>query len=111
MPFNEEGIKSADEGLISHLKRLSDFKQLYWNLIRDPEIGGDLNIGSCLEAQVEENQSKLRVLGTVSDRLQEEIDRRDNEVLALRKKLNDIQRSNFKLSKRLSERLTNSPRF
>ncbi|XP_065859336.1 protein GRAVITROPIC IN THE LIGHT 1 [Euphorbia lathyris] len=105
VPFNVESIKSADEALVSHLNRLSDFKQLYLNLRRNPDFGDDVNIGSCLEAQVEENQSKLRVLGTVSDRLQEEIDRRDNEVSALRKKLNDLQRSNFKLSKRLSGNL------
>ncbi|WCJ22899.1 hypothetical protein M5689_004961 [Euphorbia peplus] len=105
VPFNVESLKSADEALVSHLNRLSDFKQFYLNLRLRNDVGDDLNVGSCLEAQVEENQSKLRVLGTVSDRLQEEIDRKDNEVSGLRKRLNEIQRSNFKLSKRLSGNL------
>ncbi|XP_050237163.1 protein GRAVITROPIC IN THE LIGHT 1 isoform X2 [Mercurialis annua] len=104
VPLNEEGVRIADEALVSHLQRLSDLKQLHWDLCRNPEFGADLNIGSCLEAQVQENQSKLRVLGTVSDHLQEEIDRKDNQVLELRKKLGEIQRSNAKLSKRLSAR-------
>ncbi|KDP28785.1 hypothetical protein JCGZ_14556 [Jatropha curcas] len=102
VPFNEEGIKSADEALVSHLQRLSDFKQFYGDLSRNPDFGADLPFGSCLEAQVQENQSKLRVLGTVSDHLQAEIDRKDNEVTALRKKMGDLQKSNFNLSKRLS---------
>ncbi|XP_050237162.1 protein GRAVITROPIC IN THE LIGHT 1 isoform X1 [Mercurialis annua] len=105
VPLNEEGVRIADEALVSHLQRLSDLKQLHWDLCRNPEFGADLNIGSCLEAQVQENQSKLRVLGTVSDHLQEEIDRKDNQVLELRKKLGEIQRSNAKLSKRLSGNL------
>eukprot|EP00257_Ricinus_communis_P024402 XP_015584596.1 protein GRAVITROPIC IN THE LIGHT 1 [Ricinus communis] len=102
VPFNEESITAADEALVSHLQRLADLKQLYGDMCKNPDSGADLGIGSCLEAQVQENQSKLRVLGTVSDHLQEEIDRKDNEVFELRKTLSDIQRSNFKLSKRLT---------
>ncbi|XP_031743297.1 protein GRAVITROPIC IN THE LIGHT 1 isoform X2 [Cucumis sativus] len=57
---------------------------------------------------VQENQSKLRVLGTVSDRAQSEIDRKDSEVMALRKKLGELQKSNLRLSKKLSASL-NAP--
>ncbi|OAY62439.1 protein GRAVITROPIC IN THE LIGHT 1 [Manihot esculenta] len=102
VPFNEEGIKAADEALVSHLQSLSDFKHFYGDMCRNPDSGAALPIGSCLEAQVQENQSKLRVLGIVSDHLQAEIDRKDNDVSALRKKLSDLQKSNFKLAKRLS---------
>ncbi|KAG6593618.1 Protein GRAVITROPIC IN THE LIGHT 1, partial [Cucurbita argyrosperma subsp. sororia] len=58
--------------------------------------------------RVQENQSKLRTLGTVSDRAQSEIDRKDSEVLALRKKLGELQKSNSRLSKKLSVNL-NAP--
>lgn len=95
VPLNEESVKSADRALVSHLQRLSEFKRLY-------ESGLGSSMGSCLEAQVEENQSKLRTLGTVADKLQEEIDRRDEEVSALRVRLEEIQSSNAKLSKRLN---------
>ncbi|OAY49337.1 protein GRAVITROPIC IN THE LIGHT 1 [Manihot esculenta] len=106
VPFNEKGIKVADEALVSHLQSLSKFKQFYVNLCTNPDFGAALPIGSCLEAQVQENQSKLRVLGIVSDHLQADIDRKDNEVSALRKKLSDIQRCNSKLAKRLSGNLS-----
>lgn len=102
VPFVEESIKSADRALVSHFQRLSEFKRFYFDFCRDSGSGKDLPIGSCLEAQVEENQSKLRTLGTFSDRLQEEMDQKDNEVVALRKRLDEMQRANSKLSRRLS---------
>lgn len=102
VPFSEDGIKSADEALVSHLQRLSDFKKLYRDLCTRPDLGTDLPVGSCLEAQVQENQSKLRVLGTVSNSLQAEIDKKDNEVSILRESLGELQKYNSKLSTRLS---------
>ncbi|KAI9077873.1 hypothetical protein K1719_040134 [Acacia pycnantha] len=56
---------------------------------------------SCLGAQVEENQNKLRTLGTVSNRLQSELEQKHDEVSALRRKLDEIQKTNVKLSKKL----------
>ncbi|KAI5345193.1 hypothetical protein L3X38_013070 [Prunus dulcis] len=108
VPFVEENLKAADRALISHLQRLSEFKHFYRDFCTSSNFGSDIPIGSCLEAQVQENQSKLRTLGTMSNRLQTEIDQKDNEVMALRKKLGEIQKSNLKLSKRLSATL-NSP--
>ena len=43
-----------------------------------------------------------RVLRTVSDRLQAEIDRKDSEVSAMRVNLGDLHKSNVLLSKRLA---------
>ncbi|KAJ8749031.1 hypothetical protein K2173_013475 [Erythroxylum novogranatense] len=105
VPFNEESIKSADEALVWHLQKLSDFKRFYKDTRGNNESVANFSIGSCLEAQVQENQSMLRVLGSISDRLQAEIDQKDNEVTALRKTLGDVLTSNSKLSKRLSRHL------
>ncbi|XP_073260339.1 protein GRAVITROPIC IN THE LIGHT 1 isoform X2 [Populus alba] len=101
VPFNEENIKVADKASVSVLQRLSDLKQVYRDMCKNPDSDDDLPIGSCLEAQVEENQSKLRILGTVSNSLQAEIDKKDCEVSALKKKLIEVQKSNSLLSKRL----------
>ncbi|KAM1019108.1 hypothetical protein ACFX2I_040544 [Malus domestica] len=108
VPFVEENVTAADRALVSHLQRLSEFKQFYRDFCTSSDSGSDLPIGSCLEAQVQDNQSKLRTLGTMSNRLQTEIDQKDNEVTALRKKLGEIQKSNVKLSKRLSATLNSS---
>ncbi|KAE8727507.1 axial regulator YABBY 1-like [Hibiscus syriacus] len=58
--------------------------------------------------KLQENQSKLRTLKTVSNRLQEEIDEKDNQVSSLRKKLAEIQCANTKLSRRLSGNLNSA---
>ncbi|XP_061998757.1 protein GRAVITROPIC IN THE LIGHT 1 [Rosa rugosa] len=108
VPFVEENVTSADRALVSHLQRLSEFKQFFRDFCGSSDIGSGFGVGSCLEAQVQENQSKLRTLGTMSNRLQTEIDHKDNEVVALRKKLGEIQKSNFRLSQRLSGTLNSS---
>ncbi|KAK4793497.1 hypothetical protein SAY86_023932 [Trapa natans] len=107
-PFDEESIKSADKALVHNLQRLSDIKQFYRKFCKNPELGLELPFGSCLEAQVQENQNKLRTLGMVSDRLQLEMDQKEGEVQTLRKKLGEIQGNNLKLSKRLSDRINTS---
>lgn len=102
-PFLEESVKAADRALVSNLQKLSDLKRFYRNHRQSLDLGGsDLAVGSPLESRVQENQSKLRALGTVSNRLQGEMDGKDSKVLTLRSKLSEIQKSNSKLSKRLS---------
>lgn len=103
-PFVEETVKAADRALVSNLQKLSDLKQFYRTHRQSLDLETDsLAIGSCLESRVQENQSKLRALGTVSNRLQGEMDGKDLRVWTLRNKLSEIQKSNSKLSKRLSE--------
>ncbi|XP_007052116.2 PREDICTED: IRK-interacting protein [Theobroma cacao] len=108
VPFVEESVKAADRALVSHLRRLSDLKYFYREIRKNPNFEAGLSLGSCLEAQVQENQSKLRALETVSNRLQEEIDEKDNDVSSLRKKLAEIQWANTKLSKKLSGNLNSA---
>lgn len=96
VPFVEDHVTSADKVLVSHLQRLSELKKFYCN----PE-GRGLPFGSCLEAEVEENQSKLRTLGTVSNRLQWELEQKHDEVVALRAKLDEIRSGNVTLTKKL----------
>ncbi|XP_038876283.1 protein GRAVITROPIC IN THE LIGHT 1 [Benincasa hispida] len=102
VPFVQDKVTAADRVLVSHLQQLSDFKHFYKDFRTNPEVTTSIPVGSCLEAQVQENQSKLRMLGTVSDRAQSEIDRKDSEVMTLRKKLGELQKSNLRLSQKLS---------
>ncbi|KAJ0254897.1 Uncharacterized protein HA466_0097330 [Hirschfeldia incana] len=103
-PFVEESVEAADRALVSNLQKLSDLKQFYRTHRQSLDLDADSqSIGSCLESRVQENQSKLRALGTVSNRLQSEMDGKDLLVSSLRRKLSEVQKSNSKLSKRLSE--------
>jgi hypothetical protein len=97
VPFVEENVKSTDKVLVSQLQRLSEFKKFYCN----PNLYSNFPFGSSLEAEVEENQSKLRTLGTVSNRLQLELEQKHDEVFKLRRKLSEIQKGNVNLSKKL----------
>ncbi|XP_057437254.1 protein GRAVITROPIC IN THE LIGHT 1 [Lotus japonicus] len=97
VPFVEENVKSADRVLVSHLQRLSELKKFYC----DPQSYSNFPFGSSLEAQVEENQSKLRTLGTISNRLQSELEHKHDEVFALKRKLDAIHKGNFNLSSKL----------
>ncbi|KAL8142220.1 hypothetical protein V2J09_015252 [Rumex salicifolius] len=102
VPFDEEAIRVADKALVSHLQTLSEFKQLYKHYYANPNLCIEFSTGSCLEFQVNENQTKLRALKSVFNRLQSEIDVKDEEVSGLRRKLEDLQRSNSMLSNRLN---------
>ncbi|KAL5572742.1 hypothetical protein UlMin_022339 [Ulmus minor] len=93
--FVEDSIKVANRALVSHLQRLSEFKHFYVDFCRNTKFDYDLPIGSCLEAQVEENQKA-------------EIDQKDNEVVVLRKNLDEIHKSNLKFLKILSGNLGSS---
>ncbi|CAM8899490.1 unnamed protein product [Rhodiola kirilowii] len=106
VPLSEDSLASADKALVLQLRRLSDLKQFYRDLRCNRNVHSP--IGSCLEAQVQENQSKLRALGTVSNQLQLEIDAKDGRVLELRKELEIWRIANAKLSKRLAMS-SNSP--
>lgn len=108
VPFIEENVKAADRVLVSHIERLSEFKKFYRDWQRNPDFDSEFPIRSCLGAQVEENQNKLRTLGTVSNRLQSELEQKHDEVSVLRKKLDEIQKTNVKLSKKLCGNLSSS---
>ncbi|KAK7395636.1 hypothetical protein VNO78_16200 [Psophocarpus tetragonolobus] len=104
VPFVEAHVTSADKVLVSHLQRLSDLKKFH-----AAPRGFPFPFGSCLEAQVEENQSKLRTLGTFSNRLQLELEQKHDEVASLRAKLDAVQKGNVDLSKKLCARALNNP--
>ncbi|KAJ4951074.1 hypothetical protein NE237_027906 [Protea cynaroides] len=107
-PFDAENIKTADRDAVSHLQKLSELKQSYRRFRKHPTTFNSLGfpIVSPLEAQVEENQSLLCSLELVVHRLQSDIDLKDADVYALKQKLHKIEKSNLRLSKKLSNSKT-----
>lgn len=77
-PLNADGIVAADRAAVSHLQRLSDLRRGYHHLQKEPiaAAANGLALSSHLEAQVQENQSRLRKFETVFNRLQADIDRK-----------------------------------
>ncbi|KAI4343238.1 hypothetical protein MLD38_027766 [Melastoma candidum] len=105
-PFDEAGVKSADEALVGHLQRLCHLCRFFLEYCQNPNLvygRSELSISSFLEARVQENQSKLRILGMISNKLQLEMDAKDHEVAGLKDQLADTRRRNLRLSRRLTE--------
>ncbi|CAH1448077.1 unnamed protein product [Lactuca virosa] len=105
VPFDEEGIMINDKALVNQLQKLYDLRGLYIDSRKNPDFNLDFTTGSCLEAQVNENQNKLRALETMFNRLQSDIDGKDDKVSMLKKQLVDIEECNSKLSIKLSKNL------
>ncbi|MCD7455772.1 hypothetical protein HAX54_029556 [Datura stramonium] len=101
VPFDEKAIESADKVLVSVLQKLTEMKNLYKDFRRNPSCNVDVLVGSELEFQVQEHQSKLRVLETMVNQLLSYMESKDEEVSILRKKLDKMQDSNSSLSKKL----------
>ncbi|KAK1420137.1 hypothetical protein QVD17_21488 [Tagetes erecta] len=105
VPFDEEGIVGCDKALVNQLQKLYDLRGLYIDSRKKPDFDVEFTTGSCLEAQVNENQNKLRALETMFNRLQSDIDGKDDKVLILKKQLGEIEDCNSKLSMKLSKSL------
>ncbi|KAJ8541927.1 hypothetical protein K7X08_016793 [Anisodus acutangulus] len=110
VPFDENALESADKVLVSILQKLTEMKNLYKEFRRNPSCDIDVLVGSELEFQVQEHQSKLRVLETMVNQLLSYMDTKDDEVSILRKKLDKLQDFNLGLSRKLgikNEKLNN----
>ncbi|KAI3681555.1 hypothetical protein L6452_36354 [Arctium lappa] len=105
VPFDEQGIMVNDKSLVNQLQKLYDLRGLYIDSRKNPDFNLDFTTRSCLEAQVNENQNKLRALETMFNRLQSDIDGKDDKVLMLRKQLGEIEDFNSNLSMKLSKNL------
>ncbi|XP_071698414.1 protein GRAVITROPIC IN THE LIGHT 1 [Rutidosis leptorrhynchoides] len=103
VPFDEQVIIVNDKALVNQLQKLYDFRGLYIDSRKNPDFNLDFTSGSCLEAQVNENQNKLRALETMFNRLQSDIDAKDDKVAMLRKQIREIEECNSKLSTKLSK--------
>ncbi|GJY63015.1 protein gravitropic in the light 1 [Tanacetum coccineum] len=103
VPFDQDMIMVNDKALVSQLQKMYDFRDLYINSRKNPDFNSDFTSGSCFEAQVNENQNKLRALETMFNRLQSDIDGKDDKVVLLKKELGEIEEVNKKLSVKLSK--------
>ncbi|KAI3951685.1 hypothetical protein MKW92_025204 [Papaver armeniacum] len=94
-PFDSGNIKTADKSLVSHLQKCSEIKHNYRDYVKSSRLTPPkLPFGSQYEAQVNENQSILRTLGLLVDRLQCEIDLKDGQVSNMKQKLDQIEKEN-----------------
>ncbi|XP_076891481.1 protein GRAVITROPIC IN THE LIGHT 1-like [Bidens hawaiensis] len=103
VPIDEHNIIINDKALVNLLQKLQDLRGLYIDSRKNPDFKFDLASGSCLEAQVNENQNKLRALEFMFNRLQAEIELKDDKVLIFKNRLRDIEVGNSRLVSKMSE--------
>ncbi|KAL0464630.1 UNVERIFIED_CONTAM: hypothetical protein Slati_0350600 [Sesamum latifolium] len=102
--IDKDALELADKSIVSILQKLTEMKNFYKDSKKrslGSNSGFDFPAASFLEFQVQENQSKLRILETVVNSLQSQIDVKDDEVRDLRKKLDKIRASSANLTRKL----------
>ncbi|KAJ4744929.1 Cell cycle progression protein 1 [Rhynchospora pubera] len=109
-PVLPSALCSADAAAVSHLRRLSDLKHSF------PSPGSSsipdskpIDLNSCLQAQVLDNQNLLRTFDAVINRLQADIDRKDAESAELKLGLNELELINERLAARLDRACAPTP--
>jgi Plant protein of unknown function (DUF641) len=101
-PVLPSALCSADAQVVSHLRRLSDLKHSFHSPNSSSQPNSDhIDLTSCLQAQVLDNQKLLRTFDVVINRLQADIDRKDAESADLRLRLNELDLVNERLAARL----------
>ncbi|KAK6162542.1 hypothetical protein DH2020_002383 [Rehmannia glutinosa] len=102
--IDQNALELADKLIVSILQKLTEMKDLYKDSKKRSlglNCGFDFPAVTFLEFQVQENQSKLRVLETIVNSLQSQMDVKDDEARDMRKKLDNILVSNADLSRKL----------
>ncbi|XP_027341907.1 protein GRAVITROPIC IN THE LIGHT 1-like [Abrus precatorius] len=96
-PFDPDGIEAADLLLVSELKNLSELKQCYLKKQFDPSPETAI-----LEAESKELQGVLKTYEIMGKKLESQVRLKDSEIVFLREKLEEANRHNKSIEKRLN---------
>ncbi|CAK9134150.1 unnamed protein product [Ilex paraguariensis] len=97
-PYDAEGIQSADQLVVSELKKLSELKHCYLKKQFDaasPET-------ALLSAELQEHKSLLNTYEIMAKKLDSQLKLKDSEITFLREKLEEDKREKKMLEKRLN---------
>lgn len=97
-PYDGEAIQTADEMVVNELKIVSELKQSYLKKQIDacsPQV-------TLLLAEIQEQQSLMKTYQVTGKKLEAELQRKDTEISLLRKHLDECNKMNDYLMKRLN---------
>ncbi|XP_071716808.1 protein GRAVITROPIC IN THE LIGHT 1-like [Rutidosis leptorrhynchoides] len=97
-PYNAESIQSADQVIVSELKSLSEMKRSYLKNHID-ETSPETTI---LLAEIQEQKSVSKTFEITKKRLVTQGQSKDADILVLKEKLNEIERENKLIERRLN---------
>ncbi|KAF5728254.1 hypothetical protein HS088_TW21G00399 [Tripterygium wilfordii] len=97
-PYDSEGIQAADELVVSELKNLSELKQCYVKKMFDPSPESTM-----LLAEIQEQKSVAKTYEIMGKKLESQSKLKDSEITYLREKLEESNKQNRLLGKRLNQ--------
>ncbi|KAK9056907.1 hypothetical protein SSX86_024272 [Deinandra increscens subsp. villosa] len=102
-PYHPEGIQSADQIMVSELKRLSEFKRLFLKKHLDDDINPPET--AMLLAEIQENKNLVQMYDINLKKLDSQKKLKDSEIIFLKETLNETHKENKMIERRL--KLTN----
>ncbi|OMO92522.1 hypothetical protein COLO4_17505 [Corchorus olitorius] len=97
-PYDADGIQAADQLIVSELKKLSEFKQCFLKKQYDPSPEY-----SMLLAEIQEQKSLSKTFEIMGKKLESQLRLKESEIIFLREKLDDSNKQNKLLEKRLNQ--------
>lgn len=97
-PFDPDGIEAADQLLVSELKNLSELKQCYLKKQFDSSPETEI-----LAAESKELQGVIKTYEIMGKKLESQVRLKDSEIIFLREKLEEANKQNKAIEKRLNQ--------
>ncbi|KAL4589460.1 hypothetical protein LXL04_002367 [Taraxacum kok-saghyz] len=97
-PYDADGIQSADQIVVTELKRLSEFKQSYLKKHIDDASPGT----TVLLAEIEEKKNLSKTYEITRKKLASQTRLKDSEIVFLKEKLEEAERENKLIERRLN---------
>ncbi|XP_024968331.1 protein GRAVITROPIC IN THE LIGHT 1-like [Cynara cardunculus var. scolymus] len=97
-PYDAEGIQSADQIMVSELKSLSEFKQSFLKKHLDDNSPETTH----LLAEIREQKNLLQMYEITGKKLDSQSKLKDSEIIFLKEKLDEANRENKSIEKRLN---------
>ncbi|KAI3509758.1 hypothetical protein L1887_25280 [Cichorium endivia] len=97
-PYDADGIQSADQIMVSELKNLSELKQSFLK----KHLDDDSPETTILQAEIREQKNLLQMYEITGKKLDSEKKLKDSEIIFLKEKLNEANRENKSIERRLN---------
>ncbi|KAJ0700902.1 putative protein gravitropic in the light 1 [Helianthus annuus] len=97
-PYDPEGIQSADQIIISELKRLSELKQSYLK----KNLDYPLSETTLLLAELQEQKNLVKTYDITKKKLVDQRQSKESEFTLLKQKLEEMERENKLIERRLN---------
>lgn len=97
-PYDADGIHAADTLIVSELKSLSELKQCFLKKQYDPSVEH-----SILLAEIQEQKSLMKMYEIMGKKMESQLKLKDSEVMFLKEKLEEANKQNKSLEKRMNQ--------